>query len=119
MTEFYIPNYHYENHELQVKVSDGDWSYDAAQQTLVVRHRPHAGEARHSLVIEIRDVKKHLLQRVLARREAGAPSFPFDLVSAETEAWFDEVDLGVEVLFILLAILMALLAIGVQVFRKA
>ncbi|KAH6892423.1 glycoside hydrolase superfamily [Thelonectria olida] len=119
LTEFYIPNYHYENHELQVKVSDGDWSYDAAQQTLVVRHRPHAGEAHHSLVIEIRDVKKHLLQRVLARREAGAPSFPFDLVSAETEAWFDEVDLGVEVLFILLAILMALLAIGVQVFRKA
>lgn len=114
LTEFFVPNYHYEKHELQV-VTDGDWSYNAAQQTLLVKHSPHAGEARHRLVVEIRDVRGHLLRRVLARREAGPGRFVFDLVSAEVEAWFEELDLVFEAWFVLIAGFIALVAIGVQV----
>ncbi|KAI5460858.1 glycoside hydrolase superfamily [Mariannaea sp. PMI_226] len=117
LTEVYIPNYHYAKHDLRVTVSDGDWSYGADQQTLLVRHEPHTGKEtrQHRLVVEICDVGKHTLQRVLARREAGAANFPFDLVSPQTEAWFDQADFSGElILLIFLAVVIAILAVGVH-----
>ncbi|KPM34806.1 hypothetical protein AK830_g11778, partial [Neonectria ditissima] len=119
LTEVFLPNYHYANHEVCVKVSDGDWSYDAEQQTLLVRHAAHSGTARHSVVVEIGDRREHLLQRVLVRRQGGPPSFLLDLLSPSLEVLLQElgVDHLVEVLLAGLAAIIVLLAVGAQMSR--
>lgn len=114
LTEVFMPNYHYANHEIRVRVSDGDWSYDAAKQTLLVRHAAHSGVARHSLVVQICDQSEHLLKRVLERRQAGPPDFLFDLIPPSWEAWFDEMANGPEVFLFCLPLLTILFAIAIQ-----
>ncbi|KAK7423563.1 hypothetical protein QQX98_001021 [Neonectria punicea] len=119
LTEVFLPDYHYAKHEIRVKVSDGEWSYDAEKQTLRVRHSAHAGTARHSVVVEICDLREHLLQRVLVRRQGGPPSFLLDLLPPSLEVLLQDlgVDHLVEVLLIALAVGVVLLAVWVQMSR--
>ncbi|KAF7547352.1 hypothetical protein G7Z17_g7784 [Cylindrodendrum hubeiense] len=117
LTEIFIPNYHYAKHEISVKVSDGDWSYDAAKQTLLVRHGAHDGTARHSLVVDIRDVGEHLLKRVLERREGGPSDLILDLIPASTEAWIEKLlfePLFEVLLLVGMPLLTILIAIGIH-----
>ncbi|ORY70465.1 glycoside hydrolase superfamily [Pseudomassariella vexata] len=116
LTELFLPKYHYEGHELKVEVSDGEWEVDWERQTLYVRHRVHGTEvARHSLVVEIRDVGKHLRRRVEDRREA----FPGGVIPIGVEVWLEGLTLN-QVLAGLVAVLagvVALLAIVVEARR--
>ncbi|KAJ1322981.1 glycoside hydrolase family 5 C-terminal domain-containing protein [Microdochium nivale] len=129
-TEVFMPAYHYAGKKLAVSVSGGaDWSYNAAQQTLYVRHAAAAGAGaaqgikiaarRHRLVVEIRDVHAHLLDRVVERRrllprsELGLWGLVLGVAPPEVEVWVenllagrDETLLGV--LVGLLALLLAL-----------
>ncbi|KAF6830553.1 glycoside hydrolase family 5 protein [Colletotrichum plurivorum] len=110
-TEVFIPRYHYAD-GIQVKLSDGDWSYDAGLQTLYVRHK--AEVYRHRLVVEIPNVGKRLLERVERRRRAVPPRFPLSLVSANTELAIEELDKGLILVMLLLPAIAAALAIFAQ-----
>lgn len=88
LTEIFIPNYHYAKHRISIKLSDGEWTFDAAKQTLYVRHQAHdSGVVCHKLVLDIRDLRKHFLQSVELRRHAFPPSFPLNLVPPTAEVW--------------------------------
>ncbi|KXJ86560.1 hypothetical protein Micbo1qcDRAFT_236874 [Microdochium bolleyi] len=105
-TEIFIPAYHYAGKKLVVRVNDADWSYNPAQQTLYVRTASAAdggagvkkiAAKRHSLVVEIRDVQKHLLERVLQRRRALPRSehgLVLGMVPPEVEVWVENVLAG-------------------------
>ncbi|CAJ0843020.1 16713_t:CDS:10 [Entrophospora sp. SA101] len=55
-TEFYIPNYHYKNLILDIRVSDGDWRYVKSSQTLYWRVKDWTTEGiTHSLRIRVVD----------------------------------------------------------------
>ncbi|WYZ44950.1 hypothetical protein EsH8_VIII_000266 [Colletotrichum jinshuiense] len=82
-TEVFIPKYHYAEGSIDVKVSDGEWSYDPDLQTLYVHHDTSA--SKHRLTIEIPHLPRHLMERVERRRRAFPPSFPLSLVSPSTE----------------------------------
>ncbi|KAF6810670.1 glycoside hydrolase family 5 protein [Colletotrichum sojae] len=110
-TEVFIPRYHYAD-GIKVKLSDGDWSYDAELQTLYVRHK--AEVYRHRLVVEIPNVGKRLLERVERRRRAVPPGFPLSLVSANTEVAIEELDKGLILVMLLLPAIAAALAIFAQ-----
>ncbi|KAH7144284.1 glycoside hydrolase superfamily [Dactylonectria estremocensis] len=116
LTEIFVPNYHYAKHELRIKLSDGDWSYDAKQQTLLVRQ---GNLARHSLTVEISRVREHLLRRALERRQGGPPDLLLDLVPPSLEAWFEEqgLDYLFEEMLVGVPVLIVLLAVVVQLYR--
>lgn len=99
LTEIFIPAYHYAGQRLRVAVSDGgQWSHDTAKQTLYVHHAAPgvAGPpARHRVVIEIEDLRRHLLDRVRERRRAYPPAFPRSLLPPlAVEAWLEGLDAG-------------------------
>jgi hypothetical protein len=90
LTEVFMPSYHYATHQIRVELSDGDWSFDAGKQTLYVRHKVHNnGEIHHKLVVEIRDLRKHLLQSVELRRQSFPSMFPLSLIPPIVEVWLD------------------------------
>ena len=81
LTEVFVPSYHYAAHELSVELSDGEWSFDAEKQTLYVWHQIHqGGEIRHKLVLQIEDLRRHLLQELSLRRRSFSYSFPIKLI---------------------------------------
>ncbi|KAF9993100.1 hypothetical protein BGZ79_002263 [Entomortierella chlamydospora] len=51
-TEFYIPSYHYDDTDLEILVSDGDWRYVKERQTLYYRHHNMQPGAVHSVRIQ-------------------------------------------------------------------
>ncbi|KAF9160037.1 hypothetical protein BGX21_001814 [Mortierella sp. AD011] len=51
-TEFFIPSYHYDNTDLEILVSDGDWRYVKERQTLYYRHHNMQPGAVHSVRIK-------------------------------------------------------------------
>ncbi|KAF9586223.1 hypothetical protein BGW38_008433, partial [Lunasporangiospora selenospora] len=50
-TEIFVPSYHYENVNLEILVSDGDWRYIKERQTLYIRHKDTKPGAVHSVQI--------------------------------------------------------------------
>ncbi|KFA67358.1 hypothetical protein S40285_07035 [Stachybotrys chlorohalonatus IBT 40285] len=104
LTEIYIPAYHYAERKPVITLSDGEWTYDAPQQSLRVRH---AENGKHKLVVEIADLKEHLKQRVLLRREAGVAPSILDSFPVGVEVWLENVD-GVRLIWLLLFVLIAI-----------
>ncbi|KAF9353734.1 hypothetical protein BGX26_008506 [Mortierella sp. AD094] len=51
-TEIFIPSYHYEEAEIEILVSDGDWRYVKERQTLYYRHKELKPGAVHSVQIK-------------------------------------------------------------------
>ena len=80
LTEVFIPDYHYEEHELLVSWEGGDWTFDAAKQTLYLQQKP--GVVEHKLVLGVRKMEAHINRRVLMRRMAFPPKFPWNWLSS-------------------------------------
>ncbi|KEY67813.1 hypothetical protein S7711_04123 [Stachybotrys chartarum IBT 7711] len=104
LTEIYVPAYHYAERKPVITLSDGEWTHDAPQQSLRVRH---AESGKHKLVIEIADLKEHLTQRVVLRREAGVAPSILDSFPVGVEVWLESVD-GVRLIWLLLFVLVAI-----------
>lgn len=110
LTEVFLPNYHYKKHKLLIKVSDGDWTYNAEQQTLYIRHGAHSGEKKHKVEVQIGDVRQHLLERIRHHREGTPPAFPFSIIPESLQIWLEEPEVG-QLIFVLVGIL-AILLVG-------
>jgi glycosyl hydrolase family 5 len=83
-TEIFLPQYHYAKHDLQIQLSDGDWSLDLDRHTLRVQH--DAGTAHHRLVVQLARVEDHLATRQQQGRDI-TPSFPFNLMPSKLAAF--------------------------------
>lgn len=95
LTEVFLPDYHYKTHELNIKVSDGQWSVDAGKQSLYILHDAHpGGVVRHRLVVAIRDEQKHLLRRVEQQRSAFPRRFPFSMIPPGAEVKMNHLTLN-------------------------
>lgn len=114
LTEVFIPNYHYADHEVKVKVSDGTFQLDKERQTLYIRHRVHEGEVKHSVVVEIEHVEEHL-GAVVRQRRRGAPAPVWDsVVPVNLEIWWDQVE-ATTIFAVLMAILVAIVTMLVRI----
>lgn len=116
LTEIYIPSYHYAKHKLIVTTGAGvTWTYSTPQQTLHVRHDQTEPTSRRRLVVEIADLRKHLAQRVVRRREREGREFSvLDYVPVDVEVWLEGLAWGVIgplFLFLLVASAVAALAV--------
>ncbi|OLN87493.1 putative glycosyl hydrolase YIR007W-like protein 2 [Colletotrichum chlorophyti] len=87
-TEFFLPRYHYADSNIEIKVSDGEWSYDPALQTIYVIH--DSNKTNHRLSVDISNVPRHLMERVERRRRAIPPGFPLNLLRPSTELAVEE-----------------------------
>ncbi|KXH63634.1 glycoside hydrolase family 5 protein [Colletotrichum nymphaeae SA-01] len=87
-TEIFVPKYHYAQRNIDIKVSDGEWSYDPDLATLYVQH--DGSKSTHRLTIDITNIPRHLMETVERRRRALPPSFPLSLISPSTELAIDE-----------------------------
>ncbi|KAF4122361.1 Cellulase (glycosyl hydrolase family 5) [Geosmithia morbida] len=110
-TEIFIPKYHYSNYELRVTLSDGEWSFDADAQTLLVQHNVHEGTAQHTITVEIADVDKHLLSKVMQRRQTQAARTFLDNLPPAVTVTLE----GFDHTFVLGALLAVVLAIFISV----
>lgn len=91
-TEIFLPDYHYGGRELDIKVNNGAlWELDAKQQTLRV-HQTLPGS--HRLVCELKDVRAHLVARVVLRREAYPGGSLLDVFPPGVQIWAEGVTLG-------------------------
>ncbi|KAK7908993.1 hypothetical protein PG985_014871 [Apiospora marii] len=95
-TEIFLPAYHYAAHELDVATSHGlEWTLDRARQTLYVRSAHPTAEAYaaaglHYVIVEIRDVRGRLRERVRERRAAGFSNGVLRRLPLEVEVWVEE-----------------------------
>ncbi|KAK1531713.1 glycoside hydrolase family 5 protein [Colletotrichum paranaense] len=87
-TEIFVPEYHYAQRNIDIKVSDGEWSYDPDLATLYVKH--DGSKSTHRLTIDITNIPRHLMETVEKRRRALPPSFPLSLISPSTELAIEE-----------------------------
>ncbi|KAF9913835.1 hypothetical protein BX616_009476 [Lobosporangium transversale] len=51
-TEIFVPSYHYDEMDIEILVSDGDWRYVKERQTLYYRHKDMKPGAIHSIQIK-------------------------------------------------------------------
>jgi hypothetical protein len=115
-TDIFIPSYHYGNHSLSISLSEGDWTYDAALQTLRVYHHSSEKEISHKLVVEIRDLKQHLIHRKATKQQAGVALSITDYLPLGVQMWFEERDFSalIPTLVLIIAVLIAIWAIRIE-----
>lgn len=101
--EIFVPNYHYKNSGIEIRVSDGDWRYVRNRQTLYWRVKDWTTENLiHSLRIRIVDDK------------TTATSGSVDLSTEINKRHFEEKSEGLNMKVVLCSLFIMFLAIYFQ-----
>lgn len=106
-TEIFLPGYHYAKHDLNIRVSDGDWSLDLEHHTLRICHDP--GVKRHRVAVQLAAEGAHLAARQRQGRLVS-PGFLRTLMPSKLTAF--HLDGKRLVLFAFVPVLAALAAVG-------